>query len=195
MKNNAGLLVRICAFLVDIFIVSFVAALISMPFIDQDNSQKISNEVTEIVEKYSKHEISIKTYISELTPLVYQNDRANGITTLFMIVLSILYFIVYQFYTKQTIGKRIFKIKIDSNDKELTMNQMVIRGLVINSILISLVSFIFVIFANEDIYFMANMTLNGLNYLILLISSIMIIIRKDRRGLHDIICNTRVVKC
>ena len=41
MKNNAGLLVRILAFLVDIFIVSFVAALISMPFIDQDNSQKI----------------------------------------------------------------------------------------------------------------------------------------------------------
>lgn len=194
-KENAGFLFRACAFIIDMFIVAFVASLLSMPFIDKDNTEKISKQVNEIVEKASKQEISMKTYTTELKSLTYQNDRINGVYTIFVLVLSILYFIVYQFYTKQTIGKKLFKIKVDSNKGDLTMNHMLFRGLIINSILFSLLAFIFVIVSNENVYFVANVTLNSLYYLILFISACMILFRKDGRGLHDVICNTRVVKC
>ncbi|MBQ6477252.1 MAG: RDD family protein [Bacilli bacterium] len=194
-KENAGFLFRACAFIIDMFIIAFVASLLSMPFVDSDSTEKISKQVNELVEKASKKEISMQTYTTELRSLTYQNDRINGIYTIFVLVLSILYFIVYQFYTKQTIGKKIFKIKIDSNKGELTMNHMLFRGLIINSILFSLLAFVFVIFSNENTYFVANVTLNSMYYLILFISACMIIFRKDGRGLHDIICNTKVVKC
>ena len=194
-NNNAGLLVRVCAFIVDMFLVSIVCALLSYPFINQENSQKINKELNEVMEKASKNEISVQTYAAELKPLVYQNDRDNGVTTIFILLVSILYFVVYQFKTKQTIGKKIFKIKLEANEGELTMNHMVFRGLIINSILFTLLTFIFVIFSNSSVYFVANITINSLYYLIIVISSLMIILRKDNRGLHDVICNTKVVKC
>lgn len=193
--ERAGFLVRACAFIVDMFIVAFVSSLIAMPFLDQDNTEKINKEITEIVEKGANQEISMNTYITELKPLLYQSDRSNGVYTICVLVLSILYFIVYQFYTKQTLGKKIFKIKIAANKGELTMNNMLFRGLIINSILFSLLAFIFVIFGNVDTYYVAKMTVNSIYYLIVLISACMIIFNKDRRGLHDVICNTKVVKC
>ena len=193
--NRAGFLVRTCAFIIDMFIVAFVASLLAMPFLDQDNSEKINKQITEIVQKGANQEISMDTYMTELKPLLYQSDRNNGIYTIFTLVLSILYFIVYQFYTKQTIGKKLFKIKVEANKGELTMNNMLFRGLIIDSILFALLAFIFVIFGNVDTYYVAKMTVNSIYYLILFISACMIIFNKDRRGLHDIICNTKVVKC
>ena len=199
MKKNknksASFLARVGAFFVDMFLVAFLASLLATPFLDQDNMDKISKQTTEIMEKALSNEISIDTYTTELKPLLYQNDRYNGIYTIFVIVLCILYFIVYQFYYKQTFGKKLFNIKIEPIKGELTMNQMMFRGLIINSILFSLIAFIFVIFSDADTYFVANMTLNSLYYLILFVSAIMVIFREDRRGLHDIICNTKVVKC
>ena len=194
-NNRAGFLVRACAFIVDMFLIACVASLLSMPFVDQDNAEKINKEMSEIVQKGTSQEISMDTYVSELKPLLYQSDRNNGVYTICVLVLSILYFIVYQFYTKQTIGKKIFKIKVEANKGELTMNNMLFRGLIINSILFSLLSFIFVIFGNVDTYYVAKMTVNSIYYLILLTSACMIIFNKERRGLHDVICNTRVVKC
>jgi uncharacterized RDD family membrane protein YckC len=194
-KKSATFFARLGAFFIDMFLVAFLASLLSIPFLDQDNMDKISKQTTEIMEKALSNEISIDTYTTELKPLLYQNDRYNGIYTIFVIILSILYFIVYQFYTGQSFGKRIFNIKIEPIKGELTMNQMMFRGLIINSILFSLIAFIFVIFSNADTYFVANMTLNSLYYLILFVSAIMVIFREDRRGLHDFICNTKVVKC
>ena len=136
--------------------------ILSYPFINQENSQKINKELNEVMEKASKNEISVQTYAAELKPLVYQNDRDNGVTTILILLVSILYFVVYQFKTKQTIGKKIFKIKLEANDGELTMNHMVFRGLIINSILFTLLTFIFVIFSNSSVYFVANITINSL---------------------------------
>ncbi len=193
--NNASFFARLGAYFVDMFLVAFLASLLASPFLDQDNMDKISKQTTEVMEKALSNEITLNTYTTELKPLLYQNDRYNGIYTIFVIIIGILYFIVYQFYTKQTLGKKLFKIKIEPNKGELTMNQMMFRGLIINSIIFSLIAFVFVIFSDANTYFVANMTLNSLYYLIIFISSVMIIFRRDRKGLHDVICDTKVVKC
>ena len=194
-NENVNFFPRMIAFLIDLVIVGFVCSLLSLPFINEDNSEKISNEVNEIVSKAANQEISLDTYFTELVPLIYESERQNGAYTIIMLLVSIFYYIVFQFHTGQTLGKKIFNIKLVSNNGDLTMNQMVFRGLIINSILFSLLTFVFLLFSNSKTFFIADLTLASLYYLILLISSFMIIYRKDHRGLHDIICNTKVVKC
>ena len=194
-NENVNLFPRIIAFIIDLVIVGFICSLISLPFVNEENSEKITNEVNEIVSKAANQEINLETYFTELVPLVYESERQNGITTIIMLLVSIFYYIVYQFRTGQTLGKKIMNIKLKSNEGDLTMNQMVFRGCIINSILFTLLTFVFLLFSNSQTFFVADVTLASLYYLILLISSLMIIIRKDNRGLHDIICNTKVVKC
>ena len=191
----ASFLTRVCAYIVDMFIVALVASLIALPFTNSTNTEKLDKQLTEVMEQASTGKIDTQTYINELMPLVYQKDRANGVYTIIVVILSIAYFVVYQYYTKQTFGKKMFRIKLEANKGELTMNQMVIRGMIINNIIFSLIALIFVTFSGEGTYFMANMTLNCLYYLIVLVASFMIIGRKDNRGLHDLVCNTKVVKC
>ncbi len=194
-NENVNFFPRMVAFIIDLLLVGIVCSLFSLPFVNEDNSEKLSNEVNEIVSKAANQEISLKTYFTELVPLVYESERQNGVYTIIMLLVGIFYYIVYQFRTGQTIGKKVFNIKLVSNDGDLTMNQLVFRGLIINSILFSLLTFVFLLFSNSKTFFIADLTLASLYYLILLISSFMIIYRKDHRGLHDVICNTKVVKC
>ena len=44
-------------------------------------------------------------------------------------------------------------------------------------------------------YLVASSTLHMIYYFILISSFFMITFRKDKRGLHDVICNTKVVNC
>ena len=39
-QEKAGFLFRACAYIIDMFIIAFVASLLSMPFIDKDNTEK-----------------------------------------------------------------------------------------------------------------------------------------------------------
>ena len=63
-------------------------------------------------------------------------------------VIIILYFVVLPLYKNgQTLGKKIFKIKIVREDKEdLTANELIIRNIVVNGLLRYFSSILFSIF-------------------------------------------------
>ena len=48
-------------------------------------------------------------------------------------------------------------------------------------------------FASKEIYLTSNLLLTAVQILLLLIAGFMVIYRKDTRGLHDLIADTRVV--
>ena len=105
--------------------------------------------------------------------------------------------LVYQFYNKgQTLGKKLFKIKVVSNDfKELTMDNYIYRSFIINSLLIDIIIFSLMIFASETIWLIGVGMLEVINYILLFICGFMVIFNKDGRGLHDLLGNTKVIQC
>lgn len=195
-KQNALLIQRIIAYILDAVIIAIIATLISYPFYDNANMEKLNNTSSELATKYMDKKIDTKTYIDENKSINYEMSRKSGIITLITILLSVLYFVCYQLYTKgQTLGKRLMRIRIlDKDENDLSMNQLIYRSLIINSILINIILMALVIFTNKDIYFYGTITLNIIQYIIIIVSVIMIIFTKDSRGLHDIICNTKVVR-
>ena len=194
MKNNALFIQRFAAFIIDIMIISLIASFISTPFINPSNNKKLSSQSSELVEKVLAGEIDQEEYIEKASVITYRIDRNNSLYTIINILLGIAYFIIYQFYKQgQTIGKQIFKIKISSREGELSMNQMIVRGLVIDMILFDLIRFAFCMFTDSSNYFLGYTSVLIVEIIILSLCGFMVMFRKDRRGLHDIICNTKVV--
>ena len=146
-KKNAVFLKRLLAYLLDFLLISMAASLLSIPFIDTSNEEKLNHQLVEMTEKYKDKEISINTFVNEYSSLYYDISRNQGVTMFITLVIEILYFIVFQLYNDgQTIGKKLMKIKIVSNDGELTMNTMIARSFLINSILLHLITIICITF-------------------------------------------------
>lgn len=186
---------RLCAFIIDVFIVTMITSLIASPFVDIKTINKLKDSYEEVCEKYLNLEINTKTYIDEAMPLVYQTAREDGILSFVLIFFMILYYIVYPYYNKgKTIGKNLMKIKIVSKNGELTMNQLVVRALLINSILLELILFSLVIFSPVDIYFYGTIIFDLMQYLFIFISALMVMFSKQKRGLHDLISRCEVIR-
>ncbi len=188
---------RFAAFILDVFIVSMVASMIAYPFLDMNSIDKLSESSTQIVEDYMKQEISIEEYTNESISVSYEMARKQGILSLITIFLNILYFVVFQIKNNgQTIGKKLLKIKVSSNDgNQLTMNQMIFRSLIINSILIDMVNFCVLLFTNQMAYFYGVGILSMIQFTIIAASGFMVMFSEKRQGIHDLIAHTDVVKC
>ena len=144
LENKALFIQRLVAFVLDILIITFVTSLIATPFVDLEKSNKLSNQSTEVMQKYIDIEIDTKTYSIEFMNISYKLARNNGILSFITIILEILYFVVFQIYRNgQTLGKMLMKIKIVSDNGELNMNQMIFRSLITNSILLNIITEIF----------------------------------------------------
>ena len=195
MKDNALFIQRFGAFVIDVIIIAFLASLISIPFINSDNISNLNDSIQELSTSFINGKINNKTFINEYSSIYFQLEKQQGAYLIIGIILNILYFIVLQFYTGQTLGKKLFKIKVESTRKHLTMNQMVVRGLLINSILLTIIEFALVIFGNKGTFIYIVGSFELLQYTFMIVCAFMIMFRKDRLGLHDLICNTKVVRC
>lgn len=187
---------RVLAFFIDAILVAFVAASIAYPFVDLDSIDKLNKEMNTIMESYVNNEINEKTYLTEYASISYQLARKNGTLNFITLFIEILYFVVFQLYNKgQTFGKKLLNIKVVSFDEqELSMNQLIYRSLIINSILHGFILFAFTIFANQYTYFYGLLIMDIIQYFVLLISGLMIMFSKSKRGIHDLVSRTEVVR-
>ena len=188
---------RFAAFILDVFIVSMIVSMLAYPFLDLDSIEKLNESSTQIVEDYVSQKIDVNEYMSGSISVSYEMARKQGLLSLITIFLNILYFVVFQIKNDgQTIGKKLLKIKVSSRDgEELTMNQMIFRSLIINSILIDMVSFCLLLFTDEMVYFYGAGILSMIQFIIIVASGFMVMFSEKRQGIHDLIAHTDVVKC
>lgn len=185
---------RVFAYLIDILLVSFIASILATPFLDAKRVENLSNQATKIVDQLQKNEISTEEYVIQYGNISYSIAREQGIVSIFVILLTILYFVVYQTYSKgQTLGKKLMKISVESETDELTINQMIFRSFMINSLLLYIIDFIIMLTVAKRSYIFVVMGVSFIQYIVLFICAIMMMFRKDGKGLHDLVCRTRVV--
>lgn len=195
MNKNTYFFPRVVAYFIDIFLVSLVASLALLVVPTNSNLVKLEEEATNLSEKYLNEEITTEEYIRQGALITYDVDYASVLTYIIEVIFIILYFVVFQFYNKgQTIGKKIMKIKVVGiDDRKLTINDYFYRSLIINSVLVNILIIVGVMFINRNYYFYANTALQIIQIILSLVTIFMVLFRKDKRGLHDIVAHSEVV--
>ena len=190
---KANFIQRALAYLLDIFIISFIFSIITIGFKPNTDIEKKYNEV---YDNYIKGEITAEQYLEEYTDVLYDMQKANALPNAINTVLIIAYFIVFQYLNKgQTIGKKLLKIKIVNEDKkDISLKQMLIRGIMIYSILSSLINIILFFNVSRKVYMTSYLTIGAIESLILFLSAIFILYRNDKKALHDIVSKSIVIK-
>lgn len=191
---KAYFLPRFIAYIIDIILVFMVSTLIMTVIPKNSNIEQLQKETKEIKEKFTNKEITQKQYIERAKTLTYDYQYANVPYSIVDIVILILYFVIFQFYNKgQTFGKKLMKVRMVSSDESaLTMDQLIVRALVLQSILINIALIGAVLFMKKYYYY-TDLSLTLLQSAIILVSVGMVLFRNDGRGIHDMIAKTKVI--
>ena len=194
-NNKAFFVQRLGAFLIDMFIVTFLASLIAVPFSSINKNDNTEEKIIELMEQYQNQEIVDDDFVAQMTDLYYQSARSSGLISLITIGVYLLYFVVYQMRKKgQTIGKKLMKIRVVSDVGELNMNQLLFRAFIADFILVELISFILMLFASKSSYIYSVFLVESIQYLIVVISIFMIMNKRDGRAIHDKIEKKTVIR-
>ena len=190
---KANFIQRALAYLLDIFIISFIFSIITIGFKPNTDIEKKYNEV---YDNYINGEITAEQYLEEYTDVLYDMQKANALPNTINTLFIIVYFIVFQYLNKgQTIGKKLLKIKIVNEDKkDISISQMLIRGIMIYSILSSLINIILFFNVSRKVYMTSYLSIGAIESIILFLSAIFILYRNDKKALHDIVSKTIVIK-
>ena len=182
---------RLLAYIVDIFIVAVIASLfIDIPIINP------------YLDKYVELSEQMITYISGVEPftqeainkLQYDFVYYSFYASVILLVVKVLYFIFFQYLNKgKTIGKAIFKIELVSEKRKLKLYQVALSSLVICNIFTQTITLILLRTLDMNAFTRTSNIISYIEFFILITSALMINIRKDSRGIHDIISNTSVV--
>lgn len=139
--SYGGFFARWAAYIVDSIIVGFVLLLVKIPMAMAGMMNPELSLLKQVLFEYSVWDI-------------------------FLYLLSVLYFIILTYYTGQTVGKKLFHLKVvSSDDSKLSLLNVIYR---------------------ETIG-------RYLSTVILCIGYIMVGVDKEKKALHDILCDTRVI--
>ena len=186
---------RVLAYLVDIMIISFVSLLLTYFVPTSENYNKLNKEFENLTTDYRNQEVTMEEYLEKGTDINYQLNKESVPQTIVSTVLSIIYFVVLAYFMNgETLGKKLMKIKITSNnDKKLTMNNYLIRALVIDSVLMNIITIITILLFSKDIYLTSYNIISYVFSFVYIVSLAMILFSKNGRGLQDILANTKVI--
>ena len=139
-------------------------------------------------------EIVLEEHSDELLELNYEYQKAMIPSTLTSVVISIGYFVVFTYLNKgQTLGKKIFKIKVvDKDGKNPSIWNMIFRSIFLYGILIGIVNITSVYLFDVKIFNYVSTSINYIYYGFIIICFFMVMNKEDGRGLHDMIGGTYV---
>lgn len=190
---------RILAYVIDtIFIVLITTLINNITFINPklNDYNKHYDKYIKIQEDYKNKEIDKDKYNIEIKEYNYILTKEGLISSIITISSLIIYFGILPYFLKgQTLGKKALHIKIVSNtDKQLNIGQYLLRMVILNNIIFRIVNVSGVYFLNKNSFYIYSSVISYIESLIETIIIFMVILRKDNRGLHDMISGTKVIE-
>lgn len=187
---------RIIAFVIDIVIVSLVVSLINLLPLDpyKDKYKDTYEKYNEVVQKSTEDEKN--DYKGEIIELNYEVYKYRTYSSMFSATALILYFGVLPLVMNgQTLGKKIMKLRVVSNnEKKLNFWKYLIRIVILNNIWLSLINIGAVYVVSGVKFYYVTYVISMLSSLIYMLNLIMVMFRKDNRGLHDMVAGTKVIE-
>ena len=187
---------RIIAFVIDIVIVSLVVSLINLLPLDpyKDKYKDAYEKYNEVVQKSTEDEKN--DYKNEIIELNYEVYKYRTYSSMFSATALILYFGVLPLVMNgQTLGKKIMKLRVVSNnEKKINFWKYLIRIVILNNIWLSLINIGAVYVVSGVKFYYVTYVISMLSSLIYMLNLIMVMFRKDNRGLHDMVAGTKVIE-
>lgn len=187
MRKN---LRRLSAFMIDILLIGLLLMIVYY-FVPAKDTTEISQKITKLTEQLLNSEIGHINFLKGFSENIYLLDYNRAIFNAFNTLVIMLYFIVTPLITKgYTLGMYISGIKLNG---KLSVKNLLFRNVIATGLLYLLASVILVYTTKDTVYFVLLSIFGLIQFLLVIISTFMIIYRKDHEGIQDKISNTRVV--
>ena len=185
---------RLCAFILDIIFLSIIFSLVTFRFVN--NANNFENELDILLEQYENSEITVDEYNDKVFELNYESQKSSFMSNMVNVVLYVGYFVIFGYLNNgKTLGKKICKIKVvDINGNVPSIWRMFVRSLFIYGLITLLFSVMFVYILNVKIFTIGFLIVTYIEIILMMITFFMVLYRKDRRGLHDMIAKTNVIE-
>lgn len=205
METVKKLWPRIWAFVIDVVIVFLLSSMIcNIKFLNPtyDEYSNTYDKYQEIYKKFQDGKLDVSDFYKQTDNLTYDLYRYGTSNYIIYLVVIIGYFVFFQKYSNgQTIGKRVNKIKVINNNgdnpsiKIYLLRVMFIFILGLGGIFSGITCAILPHLLSSSNLSTWISAVSITNMLLALIDCEVLIARKDRKALHDIVCNTMVVEC
>jgi len=190
---KASFFKRIAAYFIDVMFITIIVSIVSSG-ISTSKQEEILKQQNEIMNNYMAQEITIEQYINEIGKVSYDLQKANVIPSTITLVLSIAYFVVFQYLNKgQTLGKKMLGLKVQEKGKEPSLKSIIIRTFIVDSIFSTLFAITLVYILNKNNYYNVYSIISSIESIFIFITAMFILYRKDKLGLHDILAHTEVI--
>ena len=200
---KATFMQRLLAYLLDMIIVGVVLMFmgIFIPGYNSDDSQelseelvKVENNLVEVMQSGDKD--AYDDTMQNVIDIEYKISKTSVLSNTISFIIIFGYFVILQFMLKgKTIGKMLMKIRIvDKKKNEPSFWTILYRNFIVFGLLTSFLSLILIIILPKNAYVMFNTILNIIESIFVIVSALMILYRKDKRGLHDMMAGTSVIK-
>lgn len=149
-----------------------------------------------IVEEYNSYNVTEKDFNNKTIMYSRILEKNSIIYYSLMIILSLLYFVLFQGFTGgQTLGKKFMRVKIVSKveNKDVTYKQLFFRTLFLNSIVCSIFILLGAYILDDFAYSILASVVTFLDTALMFVLAIMVFVNKERKGLHDVLLGTKVV--
>jgi len=189
---KASLKKRMSAYLIDIIIMLIILGFISIFY--KPTNETLNNNLNLLTMQYASGDINFTTYMTDSSEIYKQIDLNNLIINIINAVYIIGYFIILPYFNNgQTIGKKMMSINVRAiSNGKLTIPKLFIRNLIINGLLYLIAVSICSLIVPAQYYFITITTLGIIQIGLILASMFMVVYRKDKKGLHDLIARTWV---
>ena len=185
---------RIIGYILDIILVTLVATLLSNikqvnPYLEKYTDAY--NRYEEIVKKEEIKEIDDR--IINLNQEIYKYKTVSNVIS---IICLVLYFGLFEFLANgQTLGQRCMKLRIVKRDtsSRASIWNYGIRIIILNNIVFTILAMVLVFLLDAKPFYYSASVISLIQNGVLLLNIIMVVMRNDHRGLHDILSNTIVI--
>ena len=187
---------RLLAYFIDIIILSLILTFVGLFIPSNSNLVNLNNELVSINDNFINQEIDTITFINQYSNIGYSIGRELFLSNLISVAVGIVYFIVFPLYNGgQSIGKKVIGLKIVSvDDSDVSSNSLLIRYLLMESIGTTIISMCLIFVIKDFYYILCDSILSFLQFLVVIISAFMVIYRRDKRSLPDLIAGTKVIE-
>lgn len=199
MIKACSKLQRFGAYIIDyIFILLLITLLGQIRFLNPtfDEYYETYDESMEMINNTNEEDIFKLLESEEYSLANYNLAKYSVSISIISIIVYLGYFVGFQKWNKnQTLGKKLFNIEVASiENTDVKWWQILFREIIIYNLIAEILYVILILFLNVNSYFMISNIILAISSLISLINVILILFRKDGRGLHDLLAKTIVVE-
>ena len=186
---------RIKAYSIDLLVILILYVIINALIPASDNLLKYKSYERELQENFLEEKVSLSEYTSEYGKIYYKISQETKLNKIIYLVIAILYFVFLPYYFNgQTLGLYLNKLRIEKfRDGKLKLYHYLIRNIIVVGLGYTILSTILIYFLDEKSYYSVVLIISLIQIALLVLSWIMVLMKKEKRGIHEILSDTEMI--